>query len=106
MITKTFIPKCQTADQFFRFRLKFDGDITKTYTTEVMYSNLPAPKVVGFETEGTQNYIVMEFEGRCNNTQMTVKFMTQTEAAQETKSKFFAWLASIPTWFDFIFVII
>lgn len=107
MITKTITPKNRTNDPYFRYEVAFDSDCKKTYTCKVIGSNLPAPKFVGFTTRqangASQNYIILEFEARCNNTQMMIEFLTENEVVEEKKREYFTWVSKWFTWFDFIF---
>lgn len=104
MITKTIIPKSKTNDAYFRYEVAFDGDCSKTYTCTVVNSNLPTPKFAGFTTrENGQNYIILEFEARCNNTEMIVQFNTVAEMLEKRKFEFIKWLLGYLTWFNFIF---
>jgi hypothetical protein len=107
MINITVIPKTKENVPYFRNEFQFDGDITKKYSCEVIGSNSPVPKIIGFITKSIggipQNFIVLEFEGRCNQTQATLQFITQAEVIEENKVVFMTWLFSHFTWFNFIF---
>ena len=107
MINITVVPKTAENAAYFRNEFPFDGDITKKYSCQVVGSNLPSPRIIKFITkvEGgiPQNYIVLEFEGRCNQTQICLLFRTQTEVVEENKVAFMTWLLGYFTWFNFIF---
>jgi len=107
MINITVVPKTRENTPYFNYEVPFDGDITKTYSCEVVGSNLPSPKIIKYDTKIIngipQNYVVLEFEGRCNQTQMTLEFLTATEIIEETKVAFMTWLMGYFTWFNFIF---
>lgn len=107
MITKTFVPKNKTNDPYFNYEIPFDGDTKKTYTCEVLNSNLPTPKVIGFNTKTinglNQNFIILEFSARCNNTQITLGFLTETEVIEVKKREYFTWISKYFTVFDFVF---
>lgn len=107
MIIKTFTPRNKTNDPYFRYELPFDGDTAKTYSCNVIGSNMPTPKFIGFTTRMInnipQNYMILEFEARCNNVQVTIEFMTESEAVEEKKVKFITWIAGYFTWFNFLF---
>lgn len=107
MILETFTPKSNTNDATFIFDLLFNGDVSKTYSCVVIGSNLPQPIFKGFITKtisgSTANYMQLEFLARCNQTQMTVEFLTATEAVEKKKLAFFGWISQYFTWINFVF---
>ncbi len=109
MITITFIPKNKENEPYFFFDVPFDGNSQKKYTCNVIESNAPCPEIIGFvykDVAGVnQQHLILKLNSTCNQRQMKVEFMTQTESINKEKAKFITWLSGFLTWFNFIFVV-